>query len=112
MRVRRRAEKDRSDRGGSAQIGQAPDRIRSADLHVEVPKGYYGACGSGCVDVYGLSGGEPVGFEDGVKTRIIVYEDVKGETVANDIGVSEASEFDGFMTEAMKVLDTVEWGGS
>jgi hypothetical protein len=82
------------------------------DLHVEAPKGYYGACGSGCVDVYSLSGGEPVGFEDGIKTRIIVYEDINGETVANDIGVSEASEFDEFMSAAKKVLDTVKWGGS
>jgi hypothetical protein len=81
------------------------------DLAVEAPEGYYGACGSGCVDVYSLSGGEPVGFEDGVKTRIIVYEDVKGETVANDIGVSDAGEFDEFMNEAKKVLDTVKWGG-
>ncbi len=82
------------------------------DAVVEVPEGYYGACGTGCMDIYSLSGGEPVGFEDGIKTRIIVYEDVKGETVANDIGVSEASEFDEFMTEAKKVLDTVKWGGS
>jgi hypothetical protein len=82
------------------------------DLVVEVPEGYYGACGSDCVDIYMLSGGEPVSFEDEVKTRIIVYEDVKGETVANDIGVSEASEFDEFMPEAKKVLDTVKWGGS
>jgi hypothetical protein len=82
------------------------------DLTVEAPEGYYGACGSDCVDIYSLRGGEPVGFEDGVKTRIVVYEDVKGETVANDIGVSEASEFDEFMTEAKKVLDTVKWGGS
>jgi hypothetical protein len=82
------------------------------DLVVEAPEGYYGACGSDCVDIYSLSGGEPVGFEDGIKTRIIVYEDINGETVANDIGVSKASEFDEFMIEAKKVLDTVKWGGS
>src|SRR5215212_3641188 len=79
------------------------------DVVVEVPEGYYGACGTDCMDIYSLSGGEPVGFEDGVKTRIIVYEDVKDETVANDIGVSEPSEFDSFMPEAKKVLDTVKW---
>ncbi len=82
------------------------------DLNVEVPEGYYGACGTDCMDVYSLSGGEPVGFEDGTKTRIIVLEHVKGETVANDIGVSEANEFDEFMPEAKKVLDTVKWGAS
>jgi hypothetical protein len=39
-------------------------------------------------------------------------EDVNGQTVALDIGVSEASEFDEFMPEAQKVVDSVEWGGS
>jgi hypothetical protein len=82
------------------------------DVVVEVPDGYYGACGTDCMDIYSLSGGEPVAFEDGVKTRIIVYENVKGETVANDIGVSEPSEFDEFMPQAKKVLDTVKWEGS
>jgi hypothetical protein len=82
------------------------------DIVVEVPEGYYAACGTDCMDIYMLSGGDPVGFEDGIKTRIIVYEDISGEVVANDIGVSEASEFDEFMIEAKKVLDTVKWGGS
>jgi hypothetical protein len=82
------------------------------DVVVEVPEGYYGECGSDCMDIYRLNGEETVGFEDGNKTRIIVLEDVKGETVALDIGVSEASEFDEFMPEAQKVVDTVKWGGS
>jgi hypothetical protein len=38
-------------------------------------------------------------------------EDVNGQTVALDIGVSEASEFDEFMTEAQKVVDSVKWTG-
>ena len=43
--------------------------------------------------------------------RLIVLEDVKGETVT--IGfVSPATEFDEFAPEAQKVIDTVEWGGS
>jgi hypothetical protein len=82
------------------------------DLVVEVPEAYYGACGSDCMDIYMLGSGETVGFEDGNKTRIIVLEDVKGEMVAFDIGVSQSSEFDEFLPEAQKVVDSVEWGGS
>jgi hypothetical protein len=36
---------------------------------------------------------------------------VKGETVEIDISTS-ASEFDEFLPEAQKVVDSVEWGGS
>jgi hypothetical protein len=32
--------------------------------------------------------------------------------VSFDIGVSEAREFDEFMPEAQKVVDSVKWGGS
>jgi hypothetical protein len=53
-----------------------------------------------------------LGEEDGNKVRIIVLEDVKGDTLCFDNGVSEASEFDEFMTEAQKVVDSVKWGGS
>jgi len=82
------------------------------DVVVEVPEGYYGACGSDCMDIYMLTSGDTVGFEDGNKTRIIVLEDEKGDTVAFDMGVSVASEFDEFMPEAKKVVDSVRWTGS
>jgi hypothetical protein len=81
------------------------------DMVVEVPGGYYGTCGSECMDIYWLGGGEPMAWEDGDKVRIIVL-DVKGETVTVDSSVSEASEFDAFMPEAQKVVDSVKWGGS
>ena len=43
--------------------------------------------------------------------RVIVLEDVEGETVT--IGFfSPPSEFEEFMPEAQKVLDSVEWRGS
>ena len=42
--------------------------------------------------------------------RVIVLEDVQGETVT--IGSnSGATEFDEFLPEAQKVLDSVEWRG-
>ena len=81
------------------------------DMAVEVPGGYYGACGSDCMDTYKLGSAGPLGEEDGNKVRTIVLEDVKGDTVSFDIGVSEASEFDEFMTEAQKVVDSVKWTG-
>jgi len=81
------------------------------DVVVEVPEGYYGACGSDCIDIYMLSGGDTLGSEDGNKTRMIVLEDIKGETVTLDIGTF-ALAFDDFMPEAKKVVDSVRWTGS
>jgi hypothetical protein len=46
----------------------------------------------------------------GAKTRVIIL-DVKGEAVSIAIG-SATSEFNEFLPEAQKVLDTVKWGGS
>ena len=82
------------------------------DMVVEVPGGYYGACGSDCMDIFRLGSAGPLGEDDGNKVRIIVLEDVKGDTLCFGNGVSEASEFDEFMTEAQKVADSVKWGGS
>ena len=42
--------------------------------------------------------------------RVILLEDVKEETMTIGIG-SKASEFDEFLPEAQKVLETVKWGG-
>ena len=55
-----------------------------------------------------LSGGA-LGEQDGNKIRIIVLEDVNGDTLCFGNGVREASEFDEFMTEAQKVVDSVKW---
>src|SRR5919107_955477 len=59
------------------------------DMLVEVPEGYFGECGSDCMDIYRLGNGDPLAQEDGDKVRIIVLEDVKGDMVSFDIGVSE-----------------------
>ena len=42
--------------------------------------------------------------------RIIVLEDVKGETVTIGFG-SLATQFDEIAPEAQKVLETMEWTG-
>jgi hypothetical protein len=78
------------------------------DVVVEVPDDYSGACGSDCVGLFYLSTGDPISQVEGDKVRLVVLDDVKGETVT--IGfVSPATEFDEFAPEAQKVIDTVEW---
>ena len=61
------------------------------------------------VDVFKdeLSGGAPISFYPEEKVRIIVLEDVKGETVTIDFE-SLKPDFDEFAPKAEKVLDTVE----
>ena len=82
----------------------------------DLPKGYNPTCSSivgqpNCVDLGRLSTGEPIFLAEGEKLRVIVLEDVEGETVT--IGFfSPASEFEEFVPEAQKVLDSVEWRGS
>ena len=82
----------------------------------DLPKGYNPTCSSiidnpNCVDIVRLSTGETLFLAEGEKIRFIVLEDVEGETVT--IGFSSlASEFEEFVPEAQKVLDSVEWRGS
>ena len=80
-----------------------------------LPKGYNPTCSTivgnpNCVDLIRLSIGEPIWLLEGDKVGGIVLEDVGGETVT--IGfVSPASEFEEFVPEAQKVIDTVKWRG-
>jgi hypothetical protein len=79
------------------------------DEVVEVPEDYREVvCGSDCVDLFLLSTGFTVSQDEGDKVRLIVLDDVKGETVTIGL-VSPATEFDEFAPEAQKVIDTVEW---
>ncbi len=78
------------------------------DVVVEVPDDYYSVCGSDCVGLFRLSTGITVSLWEGDKGRLIVLDDVKGETVTLGF-VSPATEFDEFAPEAQKVIDTVEW---
>jgi hypothetical protein len=82
----------------------------------DLPKGYNPTCSTivgtpNCVDLFRLSIGGPIFVAEGEKVRVIVLEDLEGETVT--IGfVSPASEFGEFAPEAQKVLESVEWRGS
>jgi hypothetical protein len=81
----------------------------------DLPQNYIPKCTSivgnpNCVDLFRLSTGEPILLVEGDKVGVIVLEDVEGETVT--IGfVSPASEFEEFVPEAQKVIDTVKWRG-
>jgi hypothetical protein len=82
------------------------------DVVVEdLPENHYGVCGSDCLDLFLLSTGSPVSQVEADKVRVIVLEDVKGETVIIGL-VSPATEFDEFAPEAQKVIDSVKWTGS
>jgi hypothetical protein len=82
------------------------------DVLVEdLPQDFLGRCGVECVDVAPLSGGEQaVFFKEANKRRVIVLEDVKGETVTIDFSTPVVL-FDKFAPKAQKVIDTVRWGG-
>jgi hypothetical protein len=83
------------------------------DVLVEdLPQDFYGECGRGCVDIASLSNDEQLlEFREGKKRRVIVLEDVKGSTVTIDFG-SIVADFDNFLPEAQKVVDSVKWGDS
>jgi hypothetical protein len=76
------------------------------------PRNYSGDCGYDCVDIGRVDlGGPPLAIHEGEKARVVVLEDVEGETVTVASN-SSATEFERFVAEAQKVIDTVEWSGS
>jgi hypothetical protein len=78
----------------------------------DLPQDFLGRCGVECVDIAPLSGGEQsVYFKEANKRRVIVFEDVQGETVTIDFSTPVVL-FDEFAPEAQKVVDSVRWGGS
>lgn len=78
----------------------------------DLPRDYSSVCGSDCGDIGRVgSGVPPLFFPEGVKARVIVSEDVEGETVTIASNCL-ATDFDEFTPEAQKVIDSVEWRGS
>jgi hypothetical protein len=78
----------------------------------DLPEGHHSEwCGSGCVNLIRFnSGGPPLILWQEDKARLIVLEDVEGETVVTGF-VIRATEFDEHAPEAQKVLDSVRWRG-
>jgi hypothetical protein len=80
----------------------------------ELPKDYYGLCGTDCVDIAPVSNDEyeaAAYFREVSKRRVFVLKDVKGDTVM--IWFAGPPEtFDKFAPKAQKVVDSVKWSGS
>jgi hypothetical protein len=78
----------------------------------DLPEGHHSEwCGSGCVNLIRFNSGSPpliLWHED--KARMIVLEDVEGQTVVTGFAI-RAAEFDEHAPEAQKVLDSVRWRG-
>ena len=82
------------------------------DVVVEdLPENYYGVCGQDCVDMSKVADGRVLFQPKGERTRLIVLEDVEGETVTVALH-SQTTEFDEFTPEAQKVVDSVKWTSS
>ena len=79
----------------------------------DLPEGHDSVwCGSGCVNLISFgSGSPPLLLWQDDKARLIVLEDVGGETVITGFA-GPTSEFEEHAPEAQKVLDTVQWRGS
>jgi hypothetical protein len=63
------------------------------------------------VDLFRYADGSVGAAGKGFKYRAIILEGVKGKRVTIGIG-SKTTEFDDFLPEAQKVLDSVKWTGS
>jgi hypothetical protein len=85
------------------------------DVLVEVPKDYAvdPECDPGeCLDIAPLSNDQAAAnFMAVNKRKVIVLEDVKGDTVMIWFA-APPDEFDEFAPEAQKVVDSVKWSGS
>lgn len=82
------------------------------DVVVEdLPEDYYGVCGQDCVDQAKVADERVLAQPKGERTRLIVLEDVEGETVTVALH-SQITEFDEFTPKAQKVVDSVKWTGS
>src|SRR5215203_2143466 len=85
------------------------------DVLVEVPKDYSvdPECDPGeCLNIAPLSNDQESAIFMAVnKRKVIVLEDVKGDTVMIWYA-APPDEFDEFAPEAQKVVDSVKWGGS
>jgi hypothetical protein len=89
--------------------------VKGEQLEVLVdhlPKNPNGYCGSDCLDIFTLSDTGIGGyFKEVNKRKVIVLEDVKGDTVVIWYA-GPPDTFDEFAPEAQKVVDSVKWSGS
>ena len=89
--------------------------VKGEQLEVLVdhlPKDPNGYCGSDCLDIFNLSDTGIGGyFKEVNKRKVIVLEDVEGDTVVIWYA-GPPDTFDKFAPRAQKVIDSVKWSGS
>jgi hypothetical protein len=91
--------------------------VKGVQLEVlveDLPQDYYGLCGEGlsdCVDIAPLSNDEAAAYREVFKRKVVVLEDVKGDTVMIWFA-GPPNTFDEFAPRAQKVVDSVQWSGS
>jgi hypothetical protein len=68
-------------------------------------------CPDPCVALFSLTNHEWIFLEDDEKARIIVLEDVEGETVTIFL-FGPTVDFEEFLPKAQKVVNTVKWEGA
>jgi hypothetical protein len=88
--------------------------VKGEQLEVLVdhlPKDPNGYCGSDCLDIFNQSSNQIGYFKEVNKRKVIVLEDVKGDTVVIWFAGAPGT-FDKFAPEAQKLVDSVKWGGS
>ena len=87
--------------------------VKGEQLEVLVdhlPKDPNGYCGSDCLDIFNQSSNQIGYFREVNKRRVIVLEDVKGDTVVIWYA-GPPDTFDKFAPRAQKVVDSVKWSG-
>ena len=102
----------KTQRTDSVEVGGV-EGVRLDLVVGDLPEGHYSEwCGSGCVPLIRFGSGSPplILWRDD-KARLIVLEEVGGQTVVTGFA-TRVEEFDDHAPEAQKVLDTVEWRGS
>jgi hypothetical protein len=88
--------------------------VKGEQLEVLVdhlPKDPNGYCGSDCLDIFNQSSNQIGYFREVNKRRVIVLEDVKGDTVVFWFA-GPPDTFDKLAPKAQKVVDSVKWSGS
>jgi len=74
----------------------------------DLPENYYAECGVGCVDLFPVSSNSFFYLGERLKGRVIILNDVKGDTVVIQFD-SPPAEYYGVLPEAQKVIDSVKW---
>ena len=89
-------------------VGGAKGKQFDVEVVEDLPEGYRGICETDCVDQAKVADGRWLAQPKGDRTRLIVLEDVEGETVTVALH-SRTTEFGEFTPKAQKVVDSVKW---